>query len=158
MSMDTVPTTVEDWYKKAIHFQTQWEWADEIARRNTKPYALYQSFSMFSSSRAKDPNVMDINAIKIPKLSAEEHRHYQGNGLCFHCQKADHLSSACPTFPSDSKLKKLTAKKVHQQLLGFASPFVYSTFSLLYRTIVLDSTGQLTWVLLLSNELLKKKP
>ena len=25
MSMDTVPTNVEEWYLKTIHFQTQWE-------------------------------------------------------------------------------------------------------------------------------------
>jgi len=72
MSMDTIPTTVADWYKKAIHFQTQWERADEIIRRNNKPSSSYQTFSPSSSSKAKDPNAMNIDAIKIPKLSAEE--------------------------------------------------------------------------------------
>jgi len=32
MSMNTIPTTISAWYKKAIHFQTQWDRADEIAR------------------------------------------------------------------------------------------------------------------------------
>ena len=32
MSMDTVPSKVEDWYSKAIHFQTQWKQVEEIAQ------------------------------------------------------------------------------------------------------------------------------
>ena len=34
MSMDTMPTTIQEWYFKAIHFQTQWERAEEISKRN----------------------------------------------------------------------------------------------------------------------------
>jgi len=41
------------------------------------------------------------------------------------------------------------AKGGHQQILGFASPFVHSTSPLLHSTIVLDSTGQPTQVLLM---------
>ena len=29
--MDTVPTKVEEWYLKAIHFQMQWQQAKEIS-------------------------------------------------------------------------------------------------------------------------------
>lgn len=112
MFMDTIPTTVKDWYKKAIHFQIQWEHANEIATRNKKPSNLYQLFSPSSSLKTKDPNIMDIDAIKIPKISNEECKHCQDNGFCFQCRKASHLSLACPTFPSNPKSKKPTTKKV----------------------------------------------
>ena len=46
MSMDTVPAKVEEWYAKAIHFQTQWERAEEIAQCNRQPTkGTYHSFS-----------------------------------------------------------------------------------------------------------------
>ena len=42
MSMDTIPSTIDEWYKKAVAFQTQWERADDITKRNTK--ASHQTY------------------------------------------------------------------------------------------------------------------
>ena len=111
MSMDTIPSTINDWYKKAIHFQTQWDRADEIARRNVKPSHSYQTFSP-SSSKSHDLNTMDVDAIKISKLTPEERKRCQKQGLCFRCRKSGHLSNACPTFPSEPK--KPATKKVQR--------------------------------------------
>jgi len=111
MSMDTIPTTIDSWYKKAIHFQTQWDRADEIARRNVKPSHSYQTFSP-SPSKSRDPNAMDIDAIKISKLTPEERKRCQEKGLCFRCRKSGHLSNVCPTFPSEPK--KPAAKRVQR--------------------------------------------
>ena len=112
MSMDTIPTTIKDWYMKAIHFQTQWERADEITRRNIKPPNQYQSFTSPSSSKTRNPNAVDIDTIKIPKLSAKERKCYLEKELCFCCRKPEHLNNACPTFPF--KPKKTTTKKIQQ--------------------------------------------
>jgi len=55
---------------------------------------------------------MDVDAIKISKLTPEERKRCQEKGLCFHCRKSGHLSNVCPTFPSESK--KSTAKRVQR--------------------------------------------
>ena len=71
MSMDTVPSTIVDWYKKAISFQTQWECTEEISKRNSKP--AHQSYHSFSTPmKTCDPDAMDVDVIKVGKLTAEE--------------------------------------------------------------------------------------
>ena len=75
MSMDTVSSTINEWYKKAIAFQTQWERADDIARRNTKAsHQTYHSFSNSSNAKTHDPNAMVVDTIKVSKLTPEEHK------------------------------------------------------------------------------------
>ena len=100
MSMDTVPSTIQEWYSKAIHFQIQWEWAEEISKRNQCPAQhSYQSFNS-STSKAKDPNAMDVDVVCVGKLTPDERKCCIEKGLCFCCQKADHLSGECPFFPN----------------------------------------------------------
>ena len=54
MSMDTVPTKVEEWYSKAIHFQTQWDWAEEISQHNCQSTkTTYHTFSSPPSSKTR---------------------------------------------------------------------------------------------------------
>ena len=97
MSMDTVPSTIDDWYKKAISFQTQWERAEEISKRNSKP--AHQSYHSFSTpAKARDPNAMDVDVIKVGKLTAEEHKKCMEKGLCFRCRQPGHMSSKCPKY------------------------------------------------------------
>ena len=100
MSMDTIPTTIQEWYSKVIHFQTQWEQAEKILRRNQHPTQhLYQPFTS-NSSKPKDLNTMDVDVIYIGKLTPEERKCCIEKGLCFHCRKAGHLSGGCPFFPN----------------------------------------------------------
>ena len=114
MFMDTVPTTIQEWYSKAIHFQTQWERAEKISKKNQHPVQhSYQSFTSNPSSKAKDPNTMDVNIIRIEKLTPEERKHCIEKGLCFHCQKAGHLSEECPFFPN--KKPEWQVKRVIQE-------------------------------------------
>ena len=85
MSMDTVLTTIQEWYSKAIHFQTQWEQAEEMSRRNQCPTQhSYQPFTP-TPSRTKDPNAMDVDIVHIRKLTPEERKQCIEKGLCFHC-------------------------------------------------------------------------
>ena len=102
MSMDTVPSTINDWYKKAIAFQTQWERADDIARRNLKTsHQTYHSFSNSSNTKAHDPNTMVVDTIRVSKLTPKEHKCCIEKKLCFHCQK---------TWPSQYHLHVLRSK------------------------------------------------
>ena len=100
MSMDTVPTTIQEWYSKAIHFQTQWKRAEEISKRNQRPTQdSYQPFTP-TPSRTKDSNTMNVDVVCVGKLTPEERKQCIEKGLCFHCQKAEHLSGECPSFPN----------------------------------------------------------
>ena len=113
MSMDTIPTIIQEWYSKAIHFQTQWERAEEISRRNQcSTQHLYQPFTS-NSSKTKDPNAMDVNIINIGKLTPEERKHCIEKGLCFHCRRTGHLSGECPSFPN--KKPREQVKRVIQE-------------------------------------------
>ena len=104
MTMDTVHTKVEEWYSKAIHFQTQWERAEEISQCNRQPTkATYHSFSSPPSSKTRDPDAMDVDVIKVSKLTPNERKRCIEKVLCFRCRKAGHLSTTCPAFPTSTK-------------------------------------------------------
>ena len=103
MSMDTVPAKVEEWYAKAIYFQTQWEQAEEITQRNRQPSkGTYHSFSS-PTPKSRDPDTMDVDVVKVTRLTPEERKRCIEKGLCFRCRKPGHLSGVCPTFSSSAK-------------------------------------------------------
>ena len=37
MSLDTIPDKVDDWYSKAIHFQNQWDYAEQTVEQKVHP-------------------------------------------------------------------------------------------------------------------------
>ena len=75
MTMDTVPTKVEEWYSKAIHFQIQWEQAEAISQCNCQPIkTTYHSFSSPPSSKTHDPDTMDVDVIKVSKLTPDKRK------------------------------------------------------------------------------------
>ena len=111
MSMDTVPSTIDDWYKKAIAFQTQWERADDIAKRNSKnSHQTHHSFSNSSTTKAHDPDAMVVDTIKVSKLTLEECKCCIEKKLCFCCRKLGHLSTACTSFAQ--KVQKVSSKEL----------------------------------------------
>lgn len=72
-SMDTVPTTIEEWYKQAIHFKKAWDKADAIEKRKPTYSHFYhnnksnQNQNQYPHTPAKDPN-----AISIKKLTPQD--------------------------------------------------------------------------------------
>ena len=69
--MDTVPTKIDDWYTRAINFKTQWDRADAVAQRKTyNPYPTQKSQP--TQNTKTDPYAMDVDAVKIEKLTPEE--------------------------------------------------------------------------------------
>ena len=101
--MDTPPDTITAWYAKAVHFQTQWEQADLVAKQHDYPTKQSYYHAPSPPKPAKDSNAMDVDVIRITKMTPQEREHCIKNSLCFHCHQSGHLSSACPSFPSDPK-------------------------------------------------------
>ena len=115
MSMDTVPSTIDEWYKKAITFQTQWERADDIAKRNSRSsHQTYHSFSNSSAAKTHDPDAMVVDTIKVSKLTPEERKRCVEKKLCFRCRKPGHLSTACPAFTqkANQKVHKVSSEEL----------------------------------------------
>ena len=114
MSMDTVPSTIDEWYKKAVAFQTQWERADDISKRNSR--SSHQTYHSFSNSATKthDPDAMVVDTIKVSKLTPEERKRCVEKKLCFRCRKPGHLSTACPTFSKkgNQKVHKVSSEEL----------------------------------------------
>ena len=71
-SMETVPTTIDDWYKKALTFQTHYEQAKKVEQQRRNPAGTYQPFATTPTVSARDPNAMEVDAIKVAKLTKEE--------------------------------------------------------------------------------------
>ena len=116
MSMDTIPSTIEEWYKKAVAFQTQWERADDITKRNTKSssHQTYHSFSNSSNTKTHDPDAMVVDTIKVSKLTPEERKRCVEKKLCFRCRKPGHLSTACAAFAQkgNQKVQKVSSEEL----------------------------------------------
>ena len=56
---------------------------------------------------------MDVNVVQVGKLTPKERKYCIEKGLCFHCQKAGHLSGEYPFFPNKkpNQQVKWVAKK-----------------------------------------------
>ena len=116
MSMDTIPSTINEWYKKAAHFQTQKDHTDKIAKWNSKLLHTYTSFSQSPTTKNWDPDVMDIDIIKVAKLTPDKWKWCIEKRLCFYCQKSGHLSSTCPMFSSSKPRKVQIVKEMEEEL------------------------------------------
>ena len=88
-SMETVPNPIDDWYKCAQKFQTQYEHAKEVENRRKGTTPIFRPLPS-SSTPAKDPNAMDVDVIRLGKLSQEEREKCFKQGLCFRCRKPRH--------------------------------------------------------------------
>ena len=122
MSMDTVPTNVEEWYLKTIHFQTQWEWAEEISQRNCQPIkTTYYSCSSPPSSKTCDPDAMDVDIIKISKLTPDERKWCIEKGYISAAERQDTLAPLAP--PSPPQLRKFDESNVMKNQRNTSPPY-----------------------------------
>ena len=108
-SMDIVPTTMEKWYQQTLHFKQVWERTNEIAKGRNNPFIPFQDNRNNNHTQKKqDPNAMDVDAIRIEKLTPEERQRCFENNLCFKCRKPGHRSNQCQN-PFLGKQKQPTA-------------------------------------------------
>ena len=110
--MDMVPTKIDDWYMRAINFKTQWEWADSVAQRKIyTPYSTQKTNTQAQSTLKVDPYAMDVDAVKIEKLTKEERERCFKEGRCLQCRKPGHFMKDCTRFMEKPfQLRKLQEK------------------------------------------------
>ena len=116
MSLDMVPDKIDEWYSKAIHFQNQWDHAEQIAQQSRRSTQTFQSFSSSPRTMTKDPNTMDVNVVKIKKLTPEEWEECFKRGLCLQCHKKGHMVNACPTFSDSPKKPRIQCAQKEEKL------------------------------------------
>ena len=95
LTMDTVPTSLDDWYKRAAHFANafdrlhQGQWTQGGFKG--KPFQQRRQGYYQASGSHKDPNAMDVDAI-----SFDERQKRLKDGACFICAEKGHFSGQCP--------------------------------------------------------------
>jgi len=90
MSMERIPETIEEWCEKAILFDNNWRRLMTAMGRNPR-YGQNngQEQNYQNSSRNRDPNAMDIDAM------SPERQKLMKEGKCFNCEKPGHRSKDC---------------------------------------------------------------
>jgi len=90
MSMERIPETIEEWCDKAILFDNNWRRLMTTLGQNPRfNQNNGQDRTYQNSSRTKDPNAMDIDAM------SPEHQKLMKEGKCFNCEKPGHRSHNC---------------------------------------------------------------
>ena len=59
---------------------------------------------------------MDVDAVKLKKLTPEEQEQCAKKGLCFRCRKSGHIVSACPTFSDPPKKPCIQCARKEERL------------------------------------------
>lgn len=90
---DTLPSTMDDWYRAAQTMDHQWRRMRRILEGNT--------FNSFTGHRQQtqahhDPNAMDVDHIRVNRLSTQDKERYFKEGRCFSCGEKGHRSASCP--------------------------------------------------------------
>ena len=97
-----MPTTINDWYTRAIHFKTQWDRADTIASKKPyNPYPVQRNHTNHQNPKV-NPYAMDVDSIHIEKLTKEEREKCIKEGRCLQCRKPGHYSRNCTTFQNNN--------------------------------------------------------
>ena len=60
--------------------------------------------------RERDPNAMEVDALKTDRLSKEEREKLSKEGRCFQCKKQGHMSRDCPDKKKSDKEPKKNDK------------------------------------------------
>ena len=94
LSMQNPPDTLEEWIAKAKTFHNQKLRIDEL-RRGTR----YSNFRTPNppSRTSSDPNAMEVDTVRLKKLSPQERAKCMREGRCFRCRKTGHDARNCRT-------------------------------------------------------------
>ena len=98
LSMQDPPDTLEGWIAKAKTFHNQKLRIDEL-RQGTK-YSNFRTQSTSSSRTTPDLNAMEVDTVRLKKLSPQERAKCMKEGRCFRCRKTGHDARNCRTKPT----------------------------------------------------------
>ncbi|KAI5115896.1 hypothetical protein M0805_006764 [Coniferiporia weirii] len=108
---DTMPTTINDWYKAASR-------SDNIYRRlraiqgPMTPTPQNNRFRKFSNNRSPSTyNTTNTSSNKPPRLTPEERDKCFKEGRCLACREKGHNSRDCPKFPVSNTRTIRTAEQ-----------------------------------------------
>jgi hypothetical protein len=115
MYSETVPTTINDWYKRAIQVDANKRRADARFGNKKNPPANRQNYEgkknwNFERPKARDPNAMDVDA-----LTTDERNNLMRKGACFNCRETGHMARDCP-----KKKKNFQNRKYDEQPKKYA--------------------------------------
>ena len=98
--MQDPPDSLEGWIAKAKTFHNQKLRIDEL-RKGTR-YSNFRTQSSPSSRANPDPNAMEVDAVRLKKLSPQERAKCMKEGRCFRCRKTGHDARNCRTKPTSA--------------------------------------------------------
>ena len=93
--MQNPPDTLEEWIAKVKTFHNQKLRIDELGRGTR--YSSFRTPNTPSPRNPPDPNAMEIDAVRLKKLSPQEHAKCMREGRCFRCRKTGHDAKNCQT-------------------------------------------------------------
>ena len=100
-SMEKVPTTLKAWMEKAINFHKQQACIKALKNGKGLPLSSFPS----NSHSTKDPDAMDVDAIRLKKLFLADRAQCIREGLCFRCHKKGHSTNECCSSQTPRKPK-----------------------------------------------------
>jgi hypothetical protein len=99
--MHPVPITIDQWQQAARQQQVTYaDWKALMGDTPRAPQDCYQQWrgalDQRNNRRSRDPDAMDVDAIKINSLTKDEKDKYMKKGLCFYSKGTGHVSHNCP--------------------------------------------------------------
>ena len=95
LSMASPPNNLPGWIEKAQLFHGQKLCIDEL-RRSTR-YLGFRFQNTPAPQTSRDPNAMDVDMVRLKKLTPQERAKCMKEGRCFKCRKVGHDAKNCRT-------------------------------------------------------------
>ena len=93
--MQNPPNTLEEWIAKAKTFHNQKLCIDKL--RKGVRYSNFRTPNSPSTRTSLDPNAMEVDTVRLKKLSPQEQAKCMREGRCFQCRKTGHDARNCRT-------------------------------------------------------------